>query len=68
MFIERTAQHLFELPLFVCIDAGKTPVNWYESTSQAFILFLPMKSVGVMGDGRTNEYVVPYARCRRSTS
>ena len=32
--------------------------GWYEKTSQAFAVFLPVKAVGVMGDGRTYEYVV----------
>jgi GMP synthase (glutamine-hydrolysing) len=32
--------------------------GWYDRVAQAFAVFLPVRSVGVMGDGRTYEHAV----------
>jgi GMP synthase (glutamine-hydrolysing) len=53
----RRADAIFIEELRSTIDAA-TGKSWYELTSQAFVVFLPVKSVGVMGDGRTYDYVV----------
>ena len=39
------------------VRADEVGRSWYELTSQAFAVFLPVRSVGVMGDGRTYEDV-----------
>ena len=53
----RRADHIFIEELRAHVD-DKTGRSWYDLTSQAFTVFLPVKSVGVMGDGRTYDYVV----------
>ena len=52
----RRADDIFIQELRQSTDDNGT--SWYDLTSQAFAVFLPVKSVGVMGDGRTYEYVV----------
>ena len=52
----RRADAIFIEELRAAADADGQ--SWYDRTSQAFAVFLPVKSVGVMGDSRTYEYVV----------
>jgi GMP synthase (glutamine-hydrolysing) len=53
----RRADAIFIEELRATLDPA-TGKSWYDLTSQAFTVFLPVKSVGVMGDGRTYDYVV----------
>lgn len=53
----RQADAIFTQELRNTVDeaSGK---NWYQLTSQAFAVFLPVRSVGVSGGKRTYEYAV----------
>ena len=53
----RRADAIFIEELRATVDPTSKK-TWYELTSQAFVVFLPVRSVGVMGDGRTYEHVV----------
>ena len=46
----RQADHIFIEELY--------KADWYDKVSQAFAVFLPVKSVGVVGDARRYEYVI----------
>ncbi|MEO8755811.1 MAG: glutamine-hydrolyzing GMP synthase [Casimicrobiaceae bacterium] len=52
----RRADAIFIDELRLAHDADG--VSWYDKTAQAFAVFLPVRSVGVMGDGRTYENAV----------
>jgi GMP synthase (glutamine-hydrolysing) len=55
--IEKTYIDLLQRADAIFIDELRSS-GWYEKTAQAFAVFLPVRSVGVMGDGRTYEYAV----------
>ena len=52
----RRADAIFIEELRAAKDSGG--ISWYDKVAQAFAVFLPVRSVGVMGDGRTYEHVV----------
>ena len=55
--IERPYVELLQRADAIFIDELRKS-GWYDKTAQAFAVFLPVRSVGVMGDGRTYENVV----------
>jgi GMP synthase (glutamine-hydrolysing) len=52
----RRADAIFIDELRLARDGDGT--SWYDRIAQAFAVFLPIRSVGVMGDGRTYEHAV----------
>jgi GMP synthase (glutamine-hydrolysing) len=55
--VKREYADLLRLADAIFIDELRG-AGWYDRTAQAFAVFLPVRAVGVMGDGRTYEYVV----------
>jgi GMP synthase (glutamine-hydrolysing) len=55
--VEKTFINLLQRADAIFIEELRAS-GWYERTAQAFAVFLPVRSVGVMGDGRTYEHVV----------
>jgi len=55
--IEKTYVELLQRADAIFIDELRAS-GWYDKTAQAFAVFLPVRSVGVMGDGRTYEHAV----------
>jgi GMP synthase (glutamine-hydrolysing) len=55
--VTRTAAETLRLADHIFIEELRK-AGWYEKTSQAFAVFLPVKSVGVTGDGRRHEPVI----------
>ena len=55
--VKKEYADLLRLADVIFIDELRA-ADLYDSVSQAFAVFLPVKSVGVMGDGRRYDYVV----------
>ena len=55
--VKREYAHLLREADAIFIEELRA-AGWYDKTAQAFAVFLPVRSVGVMGDGRTYEHVV----------
>jgi GMP synthase (glutamine-hydrolysing) len=55
--VERNSVQLLQRADDIFVQELKQ-TGWYDKTAQAFAVFLPVRSVGVMGDGRTYENVI----------